>query len=455
MYRARGMRVCIICILKGEMGILNKKIVKNVGWNIGGKFFAQAIIPIFAILIARVLDPADFGLFAIAAAIIGFIEIIKDLGISQAVIIEQDDNDLISMQFTIQLFLGIIIYSIIFILAKYVALYFGIPILKRALVIYALMIFVYCLEYPLETYYMKSNKYNALFYRQILPALLCGMITYLLALRGFGVFALIIGHLSGRAMTVYFLLVKSGWKPKLYFVFTVFLRLFNLGKHILTQSVCGFFVSQVDSLIVGKLLGVYKLGFYKAGNTLSYSIPNAITLQVQKVVFSDIAQRKNDYNYYNLRYYQYFYIIGSIALMLSIATYFLSPMLITPIMGNKWRQLIPIVQILSVSLPTGMIVGINNDYSKILGFSHVYTIFSIIRAVVTLTLIYIGSLLSLELTVTCWVVAALLANTANEICFFSNQKVIKYKNCNLILFIFSWLWSAYVIFSFFIRLRTH
>jgi len=427
--------------------MLDKRIVKNVGWNIGGKFFAQAIIPLFAILIARILDPVDFGLFAIAAAIIGFIDIIKDLGISQAIIIEQDDNDLISMQFTVQFIFGVVIYGIIFILAKYIASYFGYPALKMVLILYALMIFIYCLEYPLETFYMKNNKYNILFYRQILPILLYGAVTYFLAIKGFGVYALIIGHLAGRGMTVCFLLVKSGWRPKLYFNLVVFLRLFNLGKHILTQSICGFFVSQVDSLIVGKLLGVYNLGFYKTGNTLSYLMPNAVAPQVQRVIFSDITQRKNDYNYYNLRYYQYFYIIGSLSFIFSVLTYFLSPLVIPLIMGGKWSQMIPLVQIFSASLPTGMIVGINSDYSKILGFSHIYTIFTVIRSAVTLAMIYIGSLFSLELAVTCWVVAALMANTANEICFFGSQKAVKYKNSKLISFIFAWLWSAYVIVS--------
>lgn len=433
--------------------MFNKNIVKNAGWNIGGKFFAQAIIPLFAIVIARILDPIDFGLFAISTAIIGFIEIIKDLGIAQAIIIEQDDNNLISMQFTVQLFFGLMIYGIVFILAKHIAFYFGIPALKMALIIYALMIYIYCLEYPLETFYMKSNKYNVLFYRQIFPIILYGVITYFLALKGFGVYALIIGHLSGRAITACFLLVKSGWKPKLYFDLTVFLRLFNLGKHILTQSVCGFFVTQVDSLIIGKLLGIYNLGFYKTGNIFVHLIPNTVTSQVQKVVFSDIAKRQNDYNYCSLRYYQYFYIVGAIAFILSLSTYFFSPLVIPMIMGTKWNQIIPLVKIFSVALPTGMIAGINYDYSRILGFSHVYTIFILFRVALTLIAIYIGSLFSLELTVVCLVVVSLLDNVVSEICFFGNQGAVKYKNSKLIFFVFALLWATYVIMQNYIKSR--
>jgi len=429
------------------MKMFNKIIVKNIGWNISGKFFAQAMIPLFAIFIARVLDPIDFGIFAIAATVISFVDIIKDLGVSQAIIIEHNDNDLISMQFTIQLFLGVVAYTVIFILAKPIAFYFGMPTLKTALIIYSLMIFIYCIEYPLETFYMKSNKYKALFYRQILPVLFYGVITYLLALRGFGVFALIIGHLSGRVVTVCFLLVKSGWKPRFYFDLRLFTRLFSLGKHILTQSICGFFVSQADSLIVGKFLGAYNLGFYKTGNTLTYLIPNTINMQVQKVVFSDVAERKNDHTYYNLRYYQYFFAVGLTSFILSIATYFFSPFFIKVIMGDKWVTMIPVVQIFSVSLPAGMVVSINSDYAKILNFSHVYTAFGIIRSIATLGLIYIGALFSLKFAVIAWVATALFANTANEICFFGNQRVIKYKNYKLLFFVLAWVWSAYGIIN--------
>lgn len=429
------------------MGILSKKIVKNAMWNIGGKFFAQAITPLFAILIARILNPVDFGLFAIVAAIISFIDIIKDLGISQAVIIEHNDNDLISLQFTVQLFLGIAIYGAIFILARHIAFYFGMPALKMALIIYALMVFIYCIEYPLETLYMKNNKYNILFYRQLLPVLLYGVISYLLALKGFGVFALIIGHLFSRAMTACILLVRSNWKPKIYINLSMFLHLFKLGKHILVQSICGFFVSQADSLIIGKFLGPRNLGFYKTGNIFTHLIPNAITLQVQKVVFSDIAQEKDNYRYYNMRYYQFFYLIGLIMVMISIATYYFSPLFVDVIMGSKWNQMIPVAQIFSAALPTGMIISINKEYSKILGFNHTYTIYSIIRSIITLIAICVASLFSLRLTVICWVIVALLANTANEIFFFRMQRAIEYKKSRLIFFIFAWLWATYIIIN--------
>lgn len=406
---------------------------------------AQAIIPLFAILIARILDPADFGLFAIATAIIGFVDIIKDLGISQAIIIEQDDSDLISMQFTVQFILGIVIYAVIFILSDHLASCFAAPALKKALMVYALMIFIYCVEYPLETFYMKSNKYNVLFYRQILPVLFYGAITYYLALKGLGVYALIIGHLAGRSLTVCFLLVKSGWKPKFYFDLTRFLNLFALGKHILTQSLCGFLTTQADSLVVGKLLGVYKLGIYRTANTLTHLLPNAVAFPAQKVIFSDIAQRKNDYNYYNLRYYQYFYIMCLVSFCVSLATYFLSPLVIPLIMGDKWSQLIPLVQLFSVALPTGMLVGINYDYSKILGFNHIYTLFYMIRAAATPVLIFIGSLFSLKLTVACLVVVSLMDNIVSEVCFFTNQKVIRYRNSKFIFFAFALVWAFCVI----------
>jgi teichuronic acid exporter len=434
------------------MQIFNKKIVKNIGWNIGGKFLAHGITPLIAILIARILDPSHFGLFAIAAAIISFIDLIKDLGISQVIIIENDDQDLISMQFTVQLIFGVVIYSIIFALSGHIAHYFGNPELKMALIIYALMVFVYCLECPLETFYMKSNKYNALFYRQILPVLFYGGIAYLLALKGFGVLALIIGHLSGRVMTVWFLLVRSTWKPKFYFDLTVFLRLFNLGKHILSQLICGFFVTQADSLIVGKLLGVYNLGFYRMGNILTHLIPNAVLSQTRQVIFSDVARQKNDICYASLRYYQFFYIIGLSAFIFSIAIYFLAPILIPVVLGDKWSQTIPLAKIFSVILPTGMVVGLNSDYSKILGFNRVYTMFSVIRAVATLILVYIGSLVSLNLVVTLVAVSSLFDNVVNEIVFFSNQKIVKYKNTKLIFFIFAWLWAAYVIITNYIAL---
>jgi O-antigen/teichoic acid export membrane protein len=187
------------------------------------------------------------------------------------------------------------------------------------------------------------------------------------------------------------------------------------------------------------------LGFYRTANVITYLLPNAVLSQTRQVVFSDIAQRKDDSGYSSLRYYQFFRIIGAVSFVLSITIYFLSGFFITVVMGSKWEQVIPLVKVFAASLPTGMAVAINYDYSKILGFSHVYTVLTVIRAAATLAVLFICSLFSLGLTVVCLVVVSILDNAVCEVLFFKNQNTVRYNVSKLVFHLAAWVWAAYVI----------
>ena len=430
-----------------EINKIKRPIVVNSFWNIGGKVVTMFITPLFAILIARILQPSDYGIYGIAFAVISFINIIKDLGISQAIIIAKNDEDYTSIQFTLQIVLGLLIYGLVLLTSPFIADLYKIEEFEYVLNIYSLIIFVWALEFPLVTYYLKMNNYRFLFYRQIIPSFLFGVIALSLAQLDFGVYSLVLGQLISQLFTALFLFWKTNLQLKIYFSFIVFKKLFSLGKHILIQSLSGFLVSSADSLVIGKNLGVTNLGFFKMGMNLTNLFPNALVPQIQQVVFTELSEKQLDHKYIAKRYYQFNLIVGISALLISLITFFLAPILVPIILGDKWIMIIPIIQLISISLPTGLLVGINNDLSKILGFNKVYSYFSVIRAITTITLLFIGSLYSLSYALFAWVFVSLIANIVNDILFFSNQKIIKYPISRFIIFGFTWSWVIFTLIN--------
>ena len=76
---------------------------KNILYNVGSSVAPQLITPIFTILVARILTPDDYGMFAFAMALMLFFAIFKDIGMLELIIIEDRYllDDLISLIFTI------------------------------------------------------------------------------------------------------------------------------------------------------------------------------------------------------------------------------------------------------------------------------------------------------------------------------------------------------------------
>lgn len=401
-------------------------IVSNSMWNVGGRIVNIVVYPVFAILIARLLMPADYGVFNIAFAIISFLDLVKDLGISQPIIVSREEEDFVSLQFTVQLVFGSILFCSVLILSPIVAKLYGVDKLQMVLILYSLIIFIWTIESPLVTYHLKNSNYRLLFYRQIIPSILFGSSTLVLAYLGFGVYSIVFGHLLSRLATALFLLNTSGWMPRIYFRYDSFLKLYYLGRHVVFQSFSGYLVNSADSLVLGNNLSTGSLGSYKLSMNIKDLFPNVFIPQIQQVVYTELSRMQTSSDYIQKRYDQFSLLIGGASLVLSILTFVLSPIVIPFVLGDNWSAVVPLVRILSITLPTGLITGINNDLSKILNFNYVYSYFSIIRSLITLLALFAGSLYSVAAAVLMWSVVSVLSNTANDILFFSYQKTIKY-----------------------------
>ena len=268
---------------------------RNVLWNVLGGVTSKITGPIFAILVARLIEPRDYGVFAIGVAVAAFFQIGKDLGLSQAIIVDDKNDEHLSLQFTVQLSWACLVYAVLYVLSPYVALAYGdAPELVSVLRILGLGFFVAAVVDPYATHHLKQQNYRFLFIRQVVPTVVGGILMLVLAHQGHGVYALVAGTLSSAIAAALVMAWGAGVLPRLTVNWPLLRRLFRLGKHITLQEFAGYLVQQADSIIVGRNLGPAMAGLYKIGNTIALIIPNSISSQIQQVVFTDMAERRKD-----------------------------------------------------------------------------------------------------------------------------------------------------------------
>ena len=105
---------------------LKKKVVQGLGWNLVASVLCQVLNVATKIIIARLLFPADFGLFTMAFLVINFLSIFVGFGIMSAVIYKKEEPEktyntafvitLLLGFFLVSLMLGIFVYVLTFVL---------------------------------------------------------------------------------------------------------------------------------------------------------------------------------------------------------------------------------------------------------------------------------------------------------------------------------------------------
>lgn len=416
---------------------------KHTMWNVFGNVGGKLLMPLFQVLIARQLHPKYYGTFGVAMALVYLFDIVKDLGFTEAIIVDRHHND-ISSQYTLQLLMAFIMYILLVLSSSFFSIFFKNHEYMTVLPIIGLVFFAKAIIDPLTTLYLKRQMFKMLALRQIMFPVIFGVSGYVFAKMGWGIYALVVSTLLSYifvAITFY-----ADRKEPLHLVWDIKAKrkLFELGKHILIQRMAGYGVHQGDTFVIGKFLGMCDLGLYKASSYIVNSVPNCVINQTQQVLFTELALHKSNHTYMRHRYEHFVKYSGLFLLLYMFILCSLVPYLVMYLLGWQWRMTIPVVQIFSCSVVVSYITGVNSDLSRILNFTNVYTKYFALRSIVTIVIIIILSFISLKAAVCGWVFAVFLSFIFNEMIFLKNQKIMKNDIFKNSIFVISFIWFVLV-----------
>jgi O-antigen/teichoic acid export membrane protein len=416
----------------------------NVSWNILGSMGGKFLGPMFQVLIARLLLPADFGVFAIGLAWIAAFEIIKDWGLTHAILVRRGGKAEIVLQFTVQILTALCFYLITLGLTPVAADLFGLVDLTVVLPLVGLTVFISAVADPIITDYLMAQRYRQLALRQMTMPIASGVVGLLLAHFGYGVYSLVFGLLVGHLVGVLSLVVSGHTGLGFSLDFGLVRNLMPIGKHIVLQRLFGFLVGQADSFIVGRALGAQALGLYRMGNMLAFLFPASSVAQTQQVVFTELSA-KREVEQLRARYNQFTVLAGGALLLYSMAAYLSAPMLVPLVLGEQWRDAVPLMQIFTAVVVSGFLTPLNVDLAKVLGFVHIYTHFALWRSIATVTALLWASQYSTLYVVIAWVVVGFMSNLVNDVIFYRMQSVVRVTGTKIVLICTSWVWATIVI----------
>lgn len=430
--------------------MIRDKLLNNILWNTLGGAGAKLIAPLFQIAIARILSPSDYGYFAVVIAIVYLYDMVKDLGFTDSIVANFRSNQQVSAQFSVQFITSTVSIALLAAIHQYAASSQLIdPQITEMLLFTLVVIAINPIADSYTTFHRIHQNYQIIANRQLLFGLVSGCSGLLLALNGFGVYALLFGFILGHLLALVYLWYCTR-ELALRLDLTGFRLLFDSGKHIVVQRLSGYLVSHGDALIIAKFLGPQSLGLYRMAHQLVNILPTATFLYSNQVLFTEFAQRirTGDFAYVESVYRKYTLLAGLGLLVFSVLVVFFSPFVIELILGPQWLSLPQYVGLLSAGLATSYMSLPNRDLARILGFTHVFTVYSIGRGVFTFCMVFVGAQWGIKEAVLGWLIAGVLANIVSEIIFHGRQSKISLVKIKVPLFAINIAWLVTLGFYF-------
>ena len=282
----------ISLLVPSDLMSLGQRSISAVFWGTGGAVLRILLQLTSQIVLARLLGPAEYGVFAVGSVVVSFCMFFADFGLAYGLIQKREvtDED-VRFAFTWQLIVGAFVTVLIVALSGPIASFFSEP---RAQAVVASMSLI-CLATAATGTSMNLLKRRLDFRTQQLGLLVSYAIGFFgvgipMALLGHGVWSLVAAWITQSVLMciLFYRGARHALRPLYWYSDARSQAAYGLT--VLRTNVLNWFIGNVDRIVVGRVLSIRDIGLYSTMYNMIYGPSASILGIVQPVFFSASAR---------------------------------------------------------------------------------------------------------------------------------------------------------------------
>lgn len=406
---------------------IKSKTISGAIWKLLERVLAQGVTLVVSIVIARILDPKDYGVVSIVTIFFIFANIIISGGLNTALI--QKKNAEINDYSTVlvsSVILAATCYAILFFAAPYISNIYNQPLLIPVIRVMGITLIISAVKSVWCAYISAHLQFRKFFFATLGGTLFSAVVGISMALNGMGPWALVGQQMSNAIIDTIILAITVKIRLPLYFSIKRFKALFSYSWKILVSSLIGTTYSELIPLIIGVKYSSTDLSFYTKGRQFPGNISSTVTNTLSAVLFPALSKFQ-DSKERILRYTRLF---------IRVSSYIVFPMMLgfaavadnftIIILKEKWLPAVYYMRVFSFACMFNMIHLGNCETIKAIGRSDIYLKIEIIKKVCYFSVIILFLFLtdSPRKLVLAFVVNEVIAIIVNSI---PNIKLIGYQ----------------------------
>ncbi len=332
------------------MRSLKAKTVSGVKWDVLSKVAQKACsVASFAIL-ARILEPSSFGLFAMAFVLIDGLGLFRALGIDSAIIQKKNlpEKAIHTAFFMIQT-TGIVMFGICYLVAPLAAWFFKNSEVTSVIQALGVLFVISCFGRVSRALLVKEMRFRLISTIEIIGTVVNAVLAVAFTCLSRSVWSLVGAYLVKQVVMSTLQWWYSGYRVKWQFDLTLAKELFDFGKFLVGISFIWFFGSSLSTALVGRELGATKLGYYVLACNLTYFINSHFTQIVSDVMFPAYSKLQGDSEAMKRAYLKTVKYVSVFTIPFSVALMTLAKEFTLFFYGGKWIATIPLIQVAAVS----------------------------------------------------------------------------------------------------------
>lgn len=330
---------------------LSRQAVQSTVWAYGSFVSGKLLVFISMIVLARLLVPEHFGQLGYCLIAIQYLDILNSAGVGSALISRRDRiEEAANAALLIGLASGVVLFAAAWVSAPALARFFDEPAVTNLFRALAVVIPLSSVGTVPSALIQRGMRFKAKFIPDVGRSLAKGIISILLAWQGFGVWSLVFGQIAGEVVATVILLYLARWRPTRAFNRSVTRQMMGYSGHIIGVGLTGALITNVDYLIIGRVLGAAALGYY----TLAFRIPELVirntNFVIGRVAFPLLAQVQSNAAELRSAYAALLRYVALFTIPAGVGLALVAPEFVRSFYTSKWEQAIPVMQLVAIAL---------------------------------------------------------------------------------------------------------
>lgn len=401
------------------------KTIKGIFWSFMDNGINQIAQFIVGIILARMLSPKEFGLIGMITVFVLISEAFINSGFSQALIRKRNcDQTDFSTAFFFNLFASSALYTLLFLTAPQIANFYKQPELIQLVRILGIILFINAFGIVQQAILIKAVDFKTQAKISFISSIISGLVAIIAAFYGLGVWSLVLKMLLRSFVNTVVLWLGNRWYPKSMFSKNSFKELFSFGNKLLLSGLLKSSLDNIYYIVIGKFFSVNELGFFSRADQFTKLPSHTLTKTLQRVAFPVLSEMQDDDIRLKTAYKKFIkitvYINSSVMLILAAV----AEPLIVSLLGVKWIQTVPYLQLLCLSQLVYPAISLNMNTLIVKGRTDLFLKLEILSKLLIIPVVIIGIFTNIYVMIIGIIIQSVLQFL---IISFSTSKMINYR----------------------------
>ena len=393
-------------------------------WRFAERVGAQGVKLLVEIILARILLPDDYGLIALVTVFITILNVFVDSGLANALIQKKNADQLdFSSVFWFNIVWCLVLYTILFASSPFISDFYQRPELNHVLRVLGLQIIISGIKNVEQAYVSKTMQFRKFFFATLGGTIGAAAIGILMAIHGYGVWALVAQQLFNTLVDTIILWIIVKWRPTFAFSFIRFKTLFSYGWKLFISALIDTGYKELRQMIIGKKYTSSDLAFYNRGDQFPHLIVTNINSSIDSVLLPTMSNVQDNTEYVRAMTRRAIKTSSFLMMPLMMCLAVCAEPIVRIVLTEKWLPCVFFMRIFCFTYAFYPIHTANLNAIKAMGRSDIFLKLEIIKKCIGLTAMFSTMMISVKAMAAVLPITSILTQMVNAR---PNKKLLNY-----------------------------